>query len=315
MKYTQVGERSISQFTLGTVQLGMAYGIANKSGKPDESVSSLILEEALNCGINCYDTASGYGDSEQVLGNFFSGREKPLLVSKIKPPLDASISAQEMEAFIRGKVEQSLERLQIDTIPIMMLHSPDVLAVHNDVIVSTMMKLRDDGLISSAGVSVAANVDEQMSELWRYIQNDIFEAVQIPLNVLDHRLFRNGGVERLEQSGKIVFVRSVFLQGLLLMDDRHIPAFLHEARKPLAILREMAAREGMSMAQMAISFVRDLNFVHSLVIGAETVEQVKENVKLIDGPAISADTRERIFREIPALPELIFNPNLWNISK
>jgi len=315
MKFIQAGNRSISQITLGTVQLGMAYGIANKSGKPDESTSSLILQEAIGSGINCYDTASMYGDSELVLGNFFADREQPLIVSKIKPPLDANISAKEMETLIRDMVEQSLERLQIASIPIMMLHNPDVLAVHYNSVSGTMRKLRDEGLIGSAGVSVGANVDEQMRELWRYIQDDIFEAVQIPLNMLDHRLFRNGGIERLGQSRKYVFVRSVFLQGLLFMEDEQIPAFLQEARKPLATLRELAAREGVSMAQMAVSFVRDLPFVHSLVIGAETAEQVRDNVGLIDGPAISEQTRNRIVREIPELPELVLNPFLWNAYK
>jgi len=315
MKYVQAGGRSISQMTLGTVQLGLAYGIANTSGKPAESVASLILEEAVTCGIDGFDTASGYGESERLLGNFFAGREKPLIVSKIKPPLDASIQAQEMKAIIRGMVEQSLQCLQLKTLPIMMLHSPDVLAVHNEAIIGAMQKLRDEGKIGGAGVSFGGNVSEEMSELWCYLQNDIFKAVQIPLNVLDQRLFRNGGAEQLKQSGKIVFVRSVFLQGLLLMDDGQIPDFLHEARKPLAMLRDLAAQEGVSVAQLAISFVRDLDFVHSLVIGAETVQQVKENVQLIEGPALSADTRERICREIPALSEFILNPHLWDVYR
>jgi len=71
MKYAKAGGYDISKYTLGTVQLGMEYGIANKSGKPDMEKSFGIIQAAVDGGINSIDTALLYGDSEVVLGNFF----------------------------------------------------------------------------------------------------------------------------------------------------------------------------------------------------------------------------------------------------
>lgn len=63
---------SISKMTLGTVQLGLNYGIANNEGKPDEEKAFRILDSALASGVNCIDTAAIYGDSEKVIGKYLA---------------------------------------------------------------------------------------------------------------------------------------------------------------------------------------------------------------------------------------------------
>jgi len=55
-----------SHLVLGTAQLGLPYGIANQTGQPDQVVATAIIREAWNQGIREFDTAQGYGDSEQV---------------------------------------------------------------------------------------------------------------------------------------------------------------------------------------------------------------------------------------------------------
>ncbi|MBR2884539.1 MAG: aldo/keto reductase, partial [Clostridia bacterium] len=71
MKQTIINGKALSQMTLGTVQLGLNYGIANKSGQPDINKSTVMLSCALQNGITSLDTARGYGTSEDVLGKFF----------------------------------------------------------------------------------------------------------------------------------------------------------------------------------------------------------------------------------------------------
>lgn len=66
-----INGKSVSKMTLGTVQLGLNYGIANTHGQPDEKKSNDMLLSAIENGITSFDTARGYGTSEDVLGNFF----------------------------------------------------------------------------------------------------------------------------------------------------------------------------------------------------------------------------------------------------
>ena len=71
----------ISKISIGTVQFGMDYGIANKIGKTSFSEASKILDEASKLGINKIDTASVYGNSEIILGKI--GVDKFKVTTKI----------------------------------------------------------------------------------------------------------------------------------------------------------------------------------------------------------------------------------------
>lgn len=61
-------EYDLSRLMLGTAQLGMAYGVANTAGRPDFRQAVRLIAAAADGGVNCFDTAAAYGDSEVILG-------------------------------------------------------------------------------------------------------------------------------------------------------------------------------------------------------------------------------------------------------
>ncbi len=61
-------EWHLSRLMLGTVQFGMPYGVANRTGQPDAARVREILTVAADGGVNCLDTAALYGSSEETLG-------------------------------------------------------------------------------------------------------------------------------------------------------------------------------------------------------------------------------------------------------
>lgn len=312
MRYIEKRGLNLSSLTLGTVQLGMPYGIANLSGKPALLESDLLLKTAIDGGVTCYDTAGAYGDSEKVLGQFFSNRPKPVIITKLRLEYNNSTKQHDLEKQMRKEVTTSLDQLQISKIPVMMLHNPDVLLYHGESVKSCFQTLMSEQLISKAGVSFGADIHESFTHLLEYVEDDIYEAVQIPMNLLDHRLLHNNGLKRLHELGKLIFVRSLFLQGLLFMSPDALPDHLHEAREPLCTLRSLAEEEGLSLSQLAVTFIRDLPEIDSLVIGAETAMQFKDSLKLIAGPALSNQTRARIMESIPELPCSVLDPALWS---
>lgn len=309
------GGRTVSKMTLGTVQLGMRYGIANTTGMPDEATGHAILQTALECGVTCLDTAEAYGESEAVIGRFLQAKSRspqPHVVTKMRIETAEGLSAAELERQMYDRLARSLERLQMRRLPLVLLHNPDVLEVFPQAVPNVFRKMAAEGLIGAAGVSFGANTDEQFPRLWPLVQPDIFAAVQVPLNLLDHRLIVNGGLRLLAGSGKVVFARSVFLQGLLMTAPTDVPPRLAAARKWLDALHGLSEQAGMSVEQMAVSFVRDLAGVHSLVIGAETPEQVRANARLIAGAALDERMRNEIFRLFSEVPAAVINPELWN---
>jgi aryl-alcohol dehydrogenase-like predicted oxidoreductase len=287
-----------SRMTLGTVQLGMPYGVANPTGQPSAEESCLMIGEALRLGINCLDTASGYGESERVIGQCLQGkRNRPAIVTKFALPRE--IEKGGVERAIVRSVEASLERLRVPVLDMAMLHHAGDLLRQGPEIIRACRNLIRAGCIQAAGVSFGAEPARQFEQIWEYARDPVFEGVQVPVNVLDQRLVHSEALRRLQDADKIVFARSVFLQGLLLMNPDRVPAHLTEAGEALQHL------------QLAVSYVRDLPGVHSLVIGAESVDQIRRNSELIEGPPLQERIRSELQKRFEAMPDRLISPQLW----
>lgn len=311
MIYVEKKGLRLSKITLGTVQLGMPYGIANKSGQPNPIETRRLLKAAVDGGVLCFDTANAYGESENVLGLYFEHEPKPVFVSKMILKFDEETSNESIERQMMESVEHTLAKLKIACIPVMMLHNPGVLLTHGQIVQKCFQKLNREKLVKHAGISFGNDTNHNFAKYWRYVEDDLFAAVQIPMSILDHRLMYNGGFELLKRAKKLIFVRSVFLQGLLFLSPGELPEYMQAAEKPLRFLHSLAEREGISLAQLAVSYIRDLEGVDSLVIGAETAEQLLGNIQLINGPRLSEQTRFSIREQVGELPEELLNPFFW----
>ncbi|NSW91055.1 MAG: aldo/keto reductase [Firmicutes bacterium] len=313
MEYIKIRGLSISKYTLGTVQLGMEYGIANKSGKPDLFKSFNILKTAVGTGINSFDTSLHYGESERVLGTFFTEEKFPLkgpvITTKFKVGMEKDAPEIEVEKRVRERVETSLNNLKINKIPIYLVHDPGEIYKYGRVLSEVMKRLKNEGIIEMAGVSVYKC--EEAREMLKY---DVYEAIQLPMNIFDGRFVKSGILKRLQDANIVVFVRSIFLQGLFFLKPDDLKGNIADAGKYLVILNSLAEREGMSIAQLALSYIRDMEGVTSLVIGAETPEQVEENARLFNGPKISEKTRQEILNMFENIPEHILIPSMWNFK-
>jgi aryl-alcohol dehydrogenase-like predicted oxidoreductase len=300
---------TLSKFMLGTVQLGIAgYGIHSQTDRVD---ATALLEQSVQSGINCYDTALDYGDAELKLGAFFQDKEKPFIVSKIKVDLDLS-SESELEAQMTERTEAILNRLQLQTLPALMIHDPAMLLRYGDAITRIMKSLQLNGLIQRGGLSLGASPDEQYGYCSDYLKHDIYEFVQVPANLFDRRIIKCGAMEAFNRNGKVVVARSVFLQGLFFHTDGTLPGSLREAAGDrLERLRKIAFEEGISVSQLAVSYVRDLVGIHCLVIGAETQEQIEANLALLNGPMLSEATRWKVENTFIDIPKLLISPSMW----
>ncbi|NJD03757.1 MAG: aldo/keto reductase [Ruminiclostridium sp.] len=312
MEYVEKKGLKISKFTLGTAQLGCDYGIANNTGRPSEHESLEILKSAAEGGINSYDTSSGYELSEEILGKFFNGNSNrlgnPVIITKI---FDFDFrSKQTIKQSIFRQVEDSLRKLKLSKIPVLMLHYFSDYEKGGAYVIECLRELKACGKIDKIGISLYAEDNINM-----ILEEDLFEAVQIPLNIFDHRLINSGILSEFKKKDMIVFVRSVYLQGLFFLDSNDLPVNLRSAKDYLVKLHELAKRAGMSVAQLCTSFVKNLDGITSLVIGCETVKQIRENITLIeDSKAISKEIYSEIFDYYANMPQKIINPILWSKS-
>ncbi|MBR6792725.1 MAG: aldo/keto reductase [Clostridia bacterium] len=285
---------TVSPMTLGTVQLGMNYGIANRAGKPAEETSFAILKTALEGGVTALDTAAAYGDSEAVIGRFlkqWTGK-KPAIITKV-PPLQGS-TPEELKDFALRSVEGSLQRLGIDKADTILLHGAKDPILHGQACADAMQALLDRGYTDRVGVSVYTAEDIE-----GMLAHGIFSATQIPMSIIDQRLILDGSLERLRQKGYTVFVRSVFTQGLFFLDPDQMddPLLVQYAAPKIRRLRALAAELNLTVAQLAIAFIRDCCGVTSLALGADTPAQVQENLSYFDTPTLEETVLSRLYRE------------------
>ena len=310
MKYTDICGKKLPAMTLGTVQLGMNYGIANNDGKPDEAKSFAILRSALENGVNSLDTARAYGDSEEVIGRFLKTweGETPFITTKIKK--FQGETEKELEAYAVESLETSLEKLGVSCVDAVMLHAAGDIFAHGQKIVDILERLVKRGYTKKVGVSVYNT--EEIDEMLKY---DALTVTQVPMSIFDQRLIAGGSVAKLAQRDYTVFVRSVFLQGLFFLDPDTMddPILVEHAAPKIRLLRQIAAAEGMTVAQLAIAFMRDCVGVTSLVLGADTPEQVKNNIDYFSTPTLSDSTIQVLQKEfedvdIPAIMQVLSRP-------
>ena len=117
--------------------------------------------------------------------------------------------------------------------------------------------------------------------------------------------------KKLADSGCAVFVRSVYLQGLFFKDTNTLPEKIKSAKAPLDKLHALANEAGVSMAELAISFVRDSQGIASLVLGCDTPEQLLEGVLLINAPKINPDVAKTALRIAEEVEPIVIRPWDW----
>ena len=186
------------------------------------------------------------------------------------------------------KAQLQLSQERLGSVAGYLFHDDKDLRAYGDVIRDEFLRAKEDGKISFVGASVYTADDvEFMLENHPWL-----EAVQLPMSVLDTRIVERGLLEELRKRNIIVFVRSVFLQGMLCMEKAPEQ---HSLMQPsLDAVAEVAKAGGLTMPQLAVAYIRDLPGVTSLVLGCEKAEQVVDNANLINTRPLTAAEMDAI---------------------
>lgn len=260
---------------LGTAQLGMEYGVANSKGQPDAKEAVAIVQTAWENGIRFFDTAQAYGDSEQVLGLCF--RELGLCEDerlKINTKLNSGVNLRDQPA-ITQSVEKSLKALGVKRLWSLMLHRESLLNEPIDLLRGVASRLKEEDKIEHFGVSVYSAEKALIA-----LAIEELDTVQLPFNVFDQRALEQNLFDFAARKRKHLLVRSVYLQGLLLLDLNQIPPNLDFARGTLHSFHSFAKSLRIAPNLLCTSFVSQKARDALIIFGAESAEQVRDNVSL-----------------------------------
>lgn len=289
----------MQELILGTVQLGLPYGISNKIGKPHKEEAFQILDFAYNNGISLLDTASGYGESESIIGEYmeFSGNDFRI----------ATKLSVENHDGVDEYLEGSLSKIGKDSIELYFIHHFNDL---KEGLIDELCSLRDSGKIRQIGISLY-----EPRELEYILSNycDIVDVVQIPFNILDSRWLKNNLLKRTKEKNIKIYVRSIFLQGLIFMDDEEEMNKIDLTLKYyISELNKIINNKNIPMTQLAIDYVKTYDEIDGILVGCETVNQLKENVSLFNSESVVDDElKNEIISLTSNINEKIIDPRKW----
>jgi len=292
-----------SRLVLGTAQLGMPYGIANRSGQPEKSTAYKIVKTAWDNGICEFDTAEAYGKSEQILGQIIEDlglTDKAKITTKPHPDLNHLDQGAMIQA-----IEQSLDRLNVNKLHCVMLHREEMLALWQEGLCEILQSFVRKGMADHVGVSVYSPKSAIQA-----IRTEGIDIVQLPANILDRRFEKAGIFESAQEQDKEIYIRSVFLQGLLLMPPKELPPNMIIASPFLDDIRAIARKSNIPLHHLALGYMKATQPKAKLIIGAEQESQLKEVISNAD-MELPLEVIQEILNKFYDIDEKIINPTLW----
>jgi aryl-alcohol dehydrogenase-like predicted oxidoreductase len=254
------------RIALGTVQFGLAYGIANSTGQVAPAEAARMVALAAEAGIDTIDTAIGYGESERSLGQV--GVAGFSVVTKL-PSMPAGLG--DVAGWVNAQIDGSLARLGIAQLHGVLLHSPlELLGDNGSTLFKALCGLKERSLARKIGVSVYAP-----TELENLMAKFRFDLVQAPLNLLDRRLAATGWLQRLKDRAVEVHTRSAFLQGLLLVPHGEAPTKFARWSGLLDRWHSWLQRHQTTAVRACLAYPLSLPEVDRVVVGADNAGQLR----------------------------------------
>jgi spore coat polysaccharide biosynthesis protein SpsF len=303
------------KLVLGTAQLGLAYGIANQSGQPNQSTADELIKTAIANGATFLDTARAYGNSEEVIGNTVkSGWEgRAQIITKLSPLTEcpAKATPRIVNAFVDASIFRSCAALRTQKLDVLMLHRTSHLRNWSGAVWARLLEHRCQGRLKALGVSVQSPLELELA-----LGTPEIEFIQMPFNVLDWRW--DTLIPKIRETKQhrplVIHVRSALLQGLL-------PSTATEywrsanVENPEPVIRWLEAQTTKacrnSVSDFCLSYVKSRDWIDGVVVGMETREQLAENIRIFCGPDFPTHQINNTFADRPTLEENTLNPAGW----
>jgi len=258
-----------SKLILGTVHMGLPYGINNSLGKISLQDSAEILNHAFDCGIEILDSAEAYGNAHEVIGKFHEKNPKKRFKVITKLP-------NKIEANLTYTVKEYLNKLHVDYLHALLFHSYSSYEANFNKF-NILKELKSDGKIEKLGVSVYTN-----QEIEQVIEDDDIDIIQIPFNLFDNSTLRGSLLKKAKSKGKTVHTRSALLQGLFFKDSNEANKAVQNLKDELIVIKKIASKRNLPMSTLALSYCLYQTNIDNLLIVIDSIEQWKKKLQAIN---------------------------------
>ncbi|REL38975.1 aldo/keto reductase [Rhodohalobacter sp. SW132] len=314
MNYRTLGKTGfkISEISLGTWQLGGKWGTDF-----DEKIAAETLDTAIEAGVNFIDTADVYKgtESEVAVGKAVKRTDKQIHVAtKCGRQINPHINENYTPEVLRGYVEDSLQRMNLETIDLIQLHCPPTEVYYRPEIFGEFEKLKEEGKIQNLGVSI-----EKVEEGIKALEYDNVTSIQVIYN-----MFRQRPHEVLfpmaQEKNVGIIVRVPLASGLLTgkfskettFGEKDHRNFNREGKffdvgetfsgipyeKGVEAVNELKEilPDDENLVHLALRWVLMSDEVSCVIPGASSVDHVKSNAEAAEKPPVSDEIMKEIDR-------------------
>ena len=285
MRLRKLGNTGLtaSEVSLGTAEIGLDYGFKGSPqySRPSVQDSIRLIHRAVDRGINWLDTARAYGNCEDVIGQALKDvSPRPRISSKVifENPVGDMDSAS-LRQWVFGSIESSLRALRVDVIDLLYIHNATEKLLRQTAIRDSLEEARGQGKIRLAGATCYGEEDALA-----VLKDPLFQVLQVPFSLLNQTM--SGRVfPEAARKGVGVFVRSVFLRGVLTPQIEFLPERLAPLREQAARILQVLGPEVDGLAEAAVRFCLSLPEISSVLMGLKSEAELESNVSgLSRGP-------------------------------
>ncbi|MGE3319779.1 MAG: aldo/keto reductase [Candidatus Berkiella sp.] len=302
-----------SDFTLGTVQLGLPYGRTNRTGLPNEERAQDIIRQCLKLGVKALDTARAYGVAEERIGQAV-GIDKQAQIKVITKlsPFDhvANANQNEIKAMVNACVFESCRQLKRFKLDVLLLHRWQHYQAYQGQIWKCLLELKAKNIIQALGASLS-----HPNELVEALNDPDIQYIQIPFNILDWRWHSENVKDALAIRPDVkIFARSTLLQGILANEVNYWPTIQnHQSQETIAQLDHFVQKfKRKDRIDLCYAYVRAFHWVSSVVVGVETVEQLFSNLSYFQNAPLTANEAQEIQQVFSKTPVALLDATQWS---
>ncbi|MGD0821534.1 MAG: aldo/keto reductase [Desulfomonilia bacterium] len=313
-----VGHRSlgrtgltVSAIALGTVELGLDYGIEAPGGygKPSQQEAKAIVRMALENGINLFDTAPAYGESEALLGQVLD-KSDAIIATKVNIPRDEQghvLTGKNLRRKLEASLATSIERLKRDHLDIVQIHNVTTVVLEQGEITEYLLQAKQQGMLRHLGASVYT-VDEALA----VIASGHFDVLQVAYNLLDCRMSINV-FPSAQAAGIGIISRSAFLKGVLTDKWQYLPPALAGLKETVLQVRNRLDGSCMELREAALRFCLSHEAIATVLVGVRTASELEQALVTARQGALTHELREKMAC-VRVNDEWLLNPANWPVT-
>ena len=301
---------NVSEIAFGGVEIGMPYGIGVNS--KDDMLpfhdAIRLLQESMDLGVNFFDTARMYGESERIMGEAFRNRRhEAVIATKCRHFLDKDGKLPPSKAIkniIESSLHESLTALQSDYVDIFMLHQANAAILNHEEIALTFENLKKEGKIRATGASTYTFEETELA-----IDKGIWDVIQLPFNLVDQR--QKELFPKAYEKGVGLVIRSVLLKGLLSDRGKNLHPALADVEKHIARYDSLLKDETYPISTLAVKYVLSYQEVTAALVGIDSFSYLYQSVDAANGQYLDKNKKEQAEKLAYPDPAFIDLP-YWN---